>query len=190
MSIPKIAISNEDDSSLRILENHLKSNSNSHSTSPHKPIIKTRSCQPQSPSSSSTTQSFHTCVGSIPRDTLSIAVPLKRSLTMSVMKGNSQEQNIRRINSYQSSSRRRPIVNPETKSDFDRIPQLTIENAPVEIDQFSVYGTPKHEEASIRLIMDPDPNLSTLMNNQSDMQLTEDDQIQPGVSLIESRDED
>ena len=175
MSIPKIAISNEDDSGLRILENHLKSNTNSHPSSPHKSIIKTRSSQPQSPSSSSTSQSFHTCLGSIPKDSLNLSIPLKRSLTMSVMKPNSQEQkNIRRINSYQSSSRRRPIINPERKL------QLTVDNSPVELDRFSVYETPKHDETSIRLIMDSD--LSTVMNNQSDMQIHKEDQVQPGVS--------
>jgi len=62
MSIPKIAISNEDDSSLKILETrspHVINTSNS--SSPYKSIIKTRSSQPTTPSSTtSTTQSYHT----------------------------------------------------------------------------------------------------------------------------------
>ena len=61
MSIPKIAISNEDDAGLYIVGNRFKSFSNtSNTSSPYKSIIKTRSSQPQSPSTS-TTQSFHTC---------------------------------------------------------------------------------------------------------------------------------
>lgn len=179
LSIPKIAISNEDDSSLRILENHLKSDTNSHPSSPHKSIIKTRSSQPQSPSSSSTSQSFHTCLGSIPKDSLNVSNPLKRSLTMSVMKPHGQQKAIRRINSYQSSSRRRPIINPERKV------QLTVDDASTEIDRFSVYETPKHDETSIRLIMESDPSYSTVMNNQSDMQIHREDQIQSGVSVRE-----
>jgi hypothetical protein len=64
MSIPKIAISNEDDLSLQILEmrSAQMNNNNSSSSSPYKSIIKHRSSQPQTPSSTSTTtQSFYTC---------------------------------------------------------------------------------------------------------------------------------
>jgi hypothetical protein len=57
MSIPKISISNEDDAGLRQMSN------SSTPPSPYKPIIKTRSSQPQTPpsSTSTTTQSYHTC---------------------------------------------------------------------------------------------------------------------------------
>ena len=62
MSIPKIAISNEDDSSLQILETHLSRMNTSYTPpSPFKSIIKNRSSLPQTPSSTSTTQSYYTC---------------------------------------------------------------------------------------------------------------------------------
>ncbi len=63
MSIPKIAISNEDDSSLQILETRSPYVVNTSSpSSPYKSIIKNRSSQPPTPSSTSTTttQSYHT----------------------------------------------------------------------------------------------------------------------------------
>ncbi|CAF5049345.1 unnamed protein product, partial [Rotaria sp. Silwood1] len=64
--LKKIAISNKNDSSLRVVENQLNksSNSNSNNSSPYKSIIKIRSSEPQS-LSSSTTQSFHTCIESM-----------------------------------------------------------------------------------------------------------------------------
>jgi len=152
MNIPRIAISNEDDSGLRILGSHLKTVIRSNSSSPHKSIIKTRSSQPQSPSSSITTQSFHTCVESTGKQSL----PLKRSYTIS---GQRQQQRLesplRRINSYQPSSRK----------DF-------IENLTTPIEILTIYQTPKHEENSIRLIIDTDTNI---VNNQID------DQPQIGV---------
>lgn len=164
MSIPKIAISNEDDSSLRILENHLKTTIKSipsNFSSPRKSIIKARSSQPQSPSSSSTTQSFHTCVESTRKESL----PLKRSYTISVVKNPSEQQSenrIRRINSYQSSIRKPLRFSIETPC---------------------LYQTPKHEENSIRLIIDTDSNI---INDQCDMQVEinqNDDQPQTGVRM-------
>ncbi|CAF1491306.1 unnamed protein product, partial [Rotaria sp. Silwood1] len=64
--LKKIAISNKNDSSLRVVENQLNksSNSNSNNSSPYKSIIKIRSSKPQS-LSSSTTQSFHTSLNYI-----------------------------------------------------------------------------------------------------------------------------
>jgi hypothetical protein len=174
MSIPKIAISNEDDSSLRILESHLKSNPNP--SSPHKSIIKTRSSQPQSPASSSTSQSFYTCHGSIRKDSLNVSIPLKRSNTISVVKNDSQQRKLRRINSYQSSSKHRS-VNLETKQEINLKHRSPLETP-------SIYTTPKHEENSIRLIIDTDTNLSIIMKNQSDMQvdlMTDENQLQIGV---------
>jgi hypothetical protein len=170
MSIPKIAISNEDDSSLRILESHLKSNSNP--PSPHKSIIKTRPTQPQSPSSSSTSQSFYTCIGSIRKDSLNVSIPLKRSNTISVVKNNSEKHQIRRINSYQLLSKNRSInlENSQNKSSSG-------------FETPSIYETPKHEENSIRLIIDQ-PIIMNNNNNQNDMQvdlITKENQIQTGV---------
>lgn len=188
MSIPKIAISNDDDSGLRILQSHLRKTANSHPSSPHKSIIKTRSSQPQSPTSSTTTQSFHTCRESIWRDSSSTPSALKRSRTISVAKDNSEQRKIRRINSYQSSSKRRSVARPE----IDRKRRATLENFPVELDNFSVYGTPRHDEASIRLIMDTDTNLSTFMNNRSDMQvdlMKKESRVQPGVRLRPMKDD-
>jgi hypothetical protein len=154
MNIPRIAISNEDDSSLRILGSHLKTVIRSNSSSPHKSIIKTRSSQPQSPSSSTTTQSFHTCVESTGKQSL----PLKRSYTISGQRQQRLESPLRRINSYQPSSRKHFIENLTT---------------PIEI--LSIYQTPKHEENSIRLIIDTDTNI---VNNQID------DQPQIGVKIL------
>ncbi|CAF3704659.1 unnamed protein product [Adineta steineri] len=104
MSIPKIAISNEDDSSLRILETRLRINTYPNaSASPYKSIIKTRSSQPQSPSSSCTTQSFHTCIESTGNESLDqsskISVPLKRSHTVSIVKNNSENNSRKRYSS-------------------------------------------------------------------------------------------
>ncbi len=170
MSIPKIAISNEDDSSLRILESHLKSNSNP--PSPHKSIIKTRPTQPQSPSSSSTSQSFYTCIGSIRKDSLNVSIPLKRSNTISVVKNNSEKHQLRLINSYQLLSKNRSI---------------NLENTPNKsssgFETPSIYETPKHEENSIRLIIDQPMN----NNNQNDMQVdltNKENQIQTGVKYF------
>jgi len=159
MSIPRIAISNEDDSGLRILESHLKTIIKSNSFSPHKSIIKTRSSQPQSPSSSTTTQSFHTCIESTRKDSL----PLKRSYTISGSRQQRLENPLRRINSYQSSSSK-PFI----------------ENLPTPIETLSVYQTPKHEENSIRLIVDTDTNI---VNNQIDL-IKNDDQPQIGVKIL------
>jgi hypothetical protein len=90
MSIPRIAISNEDDSSLRILETRSRLNTLPSCSPPYKSIIKTRSSQPQSPSSSTTTQSFHTCLESSRKGSLDrssdISVPRERSHTVSMMK--------------------------------------------------------------------------------------------------------
>ena len=63
MSIPKIAISNEDDSSLQILETcHVPMNTIVIPSSPVKSIIKNRSSLPPTPSSTTTTaHSYHTC---------------------------------------------------------------------------------------------------------------------------------
>ncbi|CAF0755454.1 unnamed protein product [Rotaria sordida] len=62
MSIPKIAISNEFDSSLKIFETHPQQiNTTPTPPTPYKSIIKNRSSQPQTPSSTSTTQSYYTC---------------------------------------------------------------------------------------------------------------------------------
>ncbi|CAF0780786.1 unnamed protein product [Rotaria sp. Silwood1] len=62
MSIPKIAISNEYDSSLKIFETRSQQiNKTPTPPSPYKSIIKNRSSQPQTPSSTSTTQSYYTC---------------------------------------------------------------------------------------------------------------------------------
>jgi hypothetical protein len=171
MSIPKIAISNEDDSSLRILGSHVKTDvkrNSSPSASPYKSIIKHRSSQPQSPSSSSTTQSFHTCFESTKKESL----PLKRSHTISVVKNNSEEKQrlgkpIRRIHSYQSSPRKH----------FS-------ENLTSAIETSSLYQTPKHEENSIRLILNTDTNI--INNNQSDMQVDlnkNENQPQIGVKI-------
>jgi hypothetical protein len=62
MNIPKIAISNEDDSSLKIVEmRSTKITNTSNSSSPYKSIIKNRSSQPPTPSSTSTTtQTYYT----------------------------------------------------------------------------------------------------------------------------------
>jgi hypothetical protein len=176
MSIPKIAISNEDDLSLRILESHLKTNINrnpSTSSSPYKSIIKTRTSQPQSPSSSTTTQSFHTCHESIRKDSLKVSLPLKRSYTISVVKNNSErrrqqylENPLRRINSYQTSSRK-PFI----------------DNLISPIEMLNIYQTPKHEENSIRLIIDTDTNI---INNQIDIQVDRtknEHQSQTGVNI-------
>ncbi|CAF1504098.1 unnamed protein product [Rotaria sp. Silwood1] len=62
--LKKIAISNKNDSSLRVVENQLNKSSNSNNSSPYKSIIKIRSSQLQS-LSSSTIQSFHTCIESM-----------------------------------------------------------------------------------------------------------------------------
>ncbi|CAF4942868.1 unnamed protein product, partial [Rotaria sp. Silwood1] len=152
MSIPKIVISNENDSSLRVVENQLKkcSNSNSNTSSPYKSIIKKRSSQPQS-LSSSTTQSFHTCIESIDKQSSKISLPLHRSYTQSTLKNNlfnSLQKNnsfttiynsnyryykkinlsnpLRRINSYQPSLTRRFIIKDgklieQDKSNIDKI---------------------------------------------------------------------
>ncbi|CAF3677485.1 unnamed protein product [Rotaria sp. Silwood1] len=138
MSIPRIAISNENDSSLHGVESLLKKSSNSNHSSPYKSIIKIRSSQPQS-LSSSTTQSFHTCIESIDKQSSKISLPIQRSHTLSTIKNNSfnnlqknnsfttiyypnhrtyyyhkQDKNllnpIRRINSYQPSLTKRFII--------------------------------------------------------------------------------
>ncbi|CAF3603222.1 unnamed protein product [Adineta steineri] len=61
--IPKIAISNDDELKLPMLQTHLQQITNiSTPISPYKSIIKTRSSQPQTPSSTSTTTfSYYTC---------------------------------------------------------------------------------------------------------------------------------
>lgn len=63
MNIPKIAISNEDDSSLQIVETHLEPmDTVATPPTPFKSIIKNRSSLPPTPSSTSTTtHSYHTC---------------------------------------------------------------------------------------------------------------------------------
>lgn len=90
MSIPRIAISNEDDSTLQLFESRSRSNVLSNSPSPHKSIIKTRSSQPQSPASSTTTQSFHTCIDSSRKQSFDhvsdISTPRVRSHTVSIVK--------------------------------------------------------------------------------------------------------
>ena len=61
LSIPRIAISHEDDENSRIIRSHAKINNvSSTGSSPFKPIIKRHSSQTQS-RSSSTSQSYHTC---------------------------------------------------------------------------------------------------------------------------------
>ena len=170
MSIPKIAISNDDDSSLRILESHLKNTSNPQS--PHKSIIKTRTSVPQSPTSSSTSQSFYTCRESMRNDSLNVSISLKRSNTISVLKNDSEQRKIRRINSYQSSSSsKHRSVNFDKNRDKPR-PGL---------ETPSIYETPKHEDNTYRLIIEQP---ITMNNIQSDMQMDitdKDEQIQIGV---------
>ncbi|CAF0857877.1 unnamed protein product, partial [Rotaria sordida] len=175
ISIPKIAISNENDSSLYVVENLFKksSNSNSNSSSPHKSIIKIRSSQPQS-LSSSTTQSFHTCFESIDKQSRKISLPIQQNNTLSTIKNKSltniynynnqtyyydKEQisinPIRRINSYQSSLTKRFIIQDrklieEYINQSDRIHKrrLTFDNFNYSIDQVdtsSIYETPKHD---------------------------------------------
>jgi hypothetical protein len=63
MSIPKIAISNDDDSSLQILQVHSTSKTAASTPpSPFKSIIKNRSSQPvQASSASTTTHTYYTC---------------------------------------------------------------------------------------------------------------------------------
>ncbi len=89
MSIPKIAISNEDDSSLRILENRLRVNANPNISSAYKSIIKARPSQPQSPASSTTTQSFHTCFESTRKESFDRSS--NRSYAVSIGKNNSDQ---------------------------------------------------------------------------------------------------
>jgi hypothetical protein len=92
---------------------------------------------------------------------------LKRSNTISVLKNDSEQRKIRRINSYQSSSKNRS-VNLDKKRD----------KSPPGIETPSIYETPKHEENTSRLIIDQQP---IIMNNiQSDI-TNKDDQIQTGV---------
>jgi hypothetical protein len=132
MSIPKIAISNEDDSNLRILETRLRSNTNTNASSPYKSIIKTRSSQPQSPASS-TTQSYHTCQSNsdsmrkqsssdqfrmITQDSINKeSLPLKRSCTISVIKNKSDENlhqrqcNLRKNNSFTTKNSEQHLLN-------------------------------------------------------------------------------
>lgn len=158
MSIPRIAISNEDDLSLRIVDSHLKANPPSSLSSPQKSIIKTRTSQPQSPTSSTTTQSFHTCYESFRQNSLSTSIPLKRSYTISHVKNPSAQQRLRRIHSYQLSPRRRRST----------------------AESMSVYETPEHDENSLRLVLDTDCNY----NNQNDMQIeTGIERQQPSIGV-------
>jgi hypothetical protein len=161
MSIPKIAISNEDDSNLRIFESHLRRNITPILSSPRKSIIKTRSYQPQSPSSSSTTQSFHTCIESTCKDSDKISLPLKRSNTISVVKTSSEQRQLRRINSYQISSKKSFHIS-ERKLNINH--RSTIENFTPPNEPSSIYGTPKHEGNSIRLSLDIQEDLNKDQN--------------------------
>jgi hypothetical protein len=86
MSIPKIAISNEDDSSLQILEARSPQKTNNSSPLlPYKSIIKNRSSQPPTPSSTpTTTHSYYTAptrLDSYTSNDLSRKSPLKNKLS-------------------------------------------------------------------------------------------------------------
>ncbi|CAF1520054.1 unnamed protein product [Rotaria magnacalcarata] len=196
MSIPKIAISNENDSILRIVENGSKRQTNSNNSSPYKSIIKTRLSQVQS-SSSPSTRTYHTCLESIKKHSLS----LKRSNTISAVKKNanyslhkyyscktlSSEQRkslinpIRQINFYQPLLTGNIIIDQENCIKKDIInSNLAVDNTTysmIDGETSSIYETPKHEnnnqhlETSIRLIIETDSNLSTLINNSIDMQV-------------------
>lgn len=173
MSIPKIAISNENDSSLRIVENRSKPNINSNTSSPYKSIMKTRPSHAQS-TSSSTTQSYYTCNESIGKQSSKIPTNLKRSQTASTMKNgsnhslheyysiikldNQQSKNsiyrIRRINSYQSLKNNsildseKPIKEDITMPNIKVKRRLTIDHIMhpmIEVETSSIYETPKHE---------------------------------------------
>lgn len=79
MSIPKIAISNEFDSSLQIFQSNSPTlNKTPTPPSPGKPIIKNRSSQPPTPSSTSTTtQTYFTCPTRL--DTSQSTEPVRKS---------------------------------------------------------------------------------------------------------------
>jgi hypothetical protein len=85
MSIPKIAISNEDDASLQILETRIQMTNPSTSppSPPYKSIIKNRPSLPQTPSSTSspTTQSYHTCQTRFDSNNTFMNSPLKNKLS-------------------------------------------------------------------------------------------------------------
>jgi hypothetical protein len=208
LSIPKIAISNEDDSSLRILETRLKSTTpNSNTSSPYKSIIKTRPPQPRSPSSS-TTQSFHTCVESTRKDSSDqsskLSFPLERSATMTLVKDNSNQtlrknhsfttienvnhqiNPIRRINSYHSSSTQRFVV-PEDKSNenfnSNLKRRLTVDNfiyPMIYLDTSSVYETPKHDQYF-------DNSIRLVIDTDTTMQITTNDQSDMKVDKTKTK---
>ena len=166
LSIPRIAISHDDDARLRPppSDSHrtvCKTNSSHSSSSPFKSIIKSRSSQPQSPSSS-TTQSYHTCRSRVDDEFLSRRE--KRSLTtMSRSQSNCSPIEI------------------ETK-ELENVSSLS-----TQMDTSSIYETPKHEEfnrysdASIRLIVDTETHSQLMINDQSDMQLNFDNEIRDEV---------
>ncbi|CAF3425077.1 unnamed protein product [Rotaria socialis] len=78
LSIPKISVSNDFDSNLQIVATHsLQLNKVPTPPSPYKSIIKHRSSQPPTPSSTSTSQSFFTCPTRVDSNLLND--PLQRS---------------------------------------------------------------------------------------------------------------
>ncbi|CAF1611952.1 unnamed protein product [Adineta ricciae] len=206
MSIPRIAISNEDDASLRILESRPRIHTFSNSTaSPYKSIIKTRSSQPQSPSSSTTSQSFHTCFGSTQNESFEqstdFSMPLKRSYTIAVVK-NPLDNTIRKrptsfykprpYSTIEGDSsicenflnperplRKRSSTQEETLTDSQRSAIDESSNTIAQVETPSLYGTPEHHEQpplsdnSIRLVVDTDSTMQTIINGQSDMQVDE-----------------
>jgi hypothetical protein len=199
MSIPKIAISNEDDSTLRIVETRLRSIPNLNNPSPYKSIIKTRPSQLQSPSSS-TIQSFHTCIESTKdhplhsqrNTTMVVDKNLRKNHSFTTIENANHQQltPLRRISSYQSSSTQRFVVQDDPlilkrRSTFDNVIYPIIH-----FDTSSVYETPRHDQYvdnSIRLIIDKDSNMQTTFNDQSDLQMVRiinEDQPQTGVKFL------
>lgn len=206
MSIPRIAISNEDDASLRILETRPRIHTFSNSTaSPYKSIIKTRSSQPQSPSSSATSQSFHTCFGSTQNESFEpspdFPVPLKRSYTIAVVKNPLDNTIRKRPASFHKSrpystiegdsSLHENFLNPErplrkrsntqeetlTDSRQSTIDEST--NPIIQIETPSVYGTPEHHEQSSL----SDNSIRLVVDTDSTMQAIINDQSDMQVDI-------
>lgn len=201
LCVPKIAISNEDDVTLRIPETRLRLiSTTSNSSSPFKSIIKTRSSQPHS-TSSSTTQSFHTCHSRLdPSGAKKKEVDFTEHLSETFSEENlfANQLSPRKNRSYTT-------VPPDTHDDHSlrrtrsyyaasRRPSITEQS--IQGETSSIYETPKHDsvnrysENSIRLVIDTDSGLSA--NDQSDMQVnlgnkhTKSNPSQMGVSRFKS----
>ena len=189
--VPKIAISNENDMTLHIPETRRRlTSTTSNSSSPFKSIIKTRSSQPQSPSSS-TTQSFHTCHSRLDGPRPDQGAKKKEVDFMEHLSKTFSEENLQANALHPRKNRSFTTVQNEraeehssdghlrrTRSYYAATPRRKLARQPIAENissPASVYGTPKHEETgrysenSVRLVIDAETGLS--VNDQSDMQV-------------------